>query len=150
MPYTGDHIKKEKEALDLMIKMRKGAQDGNRQGGLVFFVVLPLLLAVGLLKSKEIKDWAAHNHQVSQLIRLAYPDWQEATPVALPAQFDATQRPEQSNVDASGQTGSNGQVAPAATSVPGDTAPAPAGADGGQPVAPAPAEGTSAPANTGQ
>lgn len=129
MPYTGDHIQKEKEALDLMIKMRKGARGESRSGEMLIFVLIPVVFAVGIMKFKDIKDYAAHNHQLSQLIRMAYPAWEEAPAAPAPV---APVAPEQGDLQATTSSG----AAVDSTAPSGDASAGPP-AQNQSPVAPA-------------
>jgi hypothetical protein len=85
MPNTGDYIRKEREGVDLIIGMhKKTQQNGLPVGELIVFVVLPLVIAGGIWKQKEIKDFAQHNDQVSQVIKMVYPEWKTAAELAPP------------------------------------------------------------------
>lgn len=138
MAYQGDRVKKEKEALDLIIKMRKGAKgDGNNSGELIFFVVIPVVMAVICFQYKPILEFAAKNEALSAAIRAVYPGWKSAEQAVGPgteAAVDGTQPGAQQAVpsdgqpggEPAGQSGESGQVlAPG----PGES---PAAQDGGQ------------------
>jgi hypothetical protein len=83
-PYEGDRFKKEKEALNLIIKMKKGEKTSHT-GEIVFFVILPVVLALGIMRYKDIREFASHSKPISAVIKVFYPAWQEAPePPPLP------------------------------------------------------------------
>jgi hypothetical protein len=89
MPNTGDYIKKERDALDLIIKMRKSnEQKSAGTAEIIVFIVIPIVLALGVMRFREIKDFAAHNKQVSAVIKMVYPQWDEAKDLPAPVMID--------------------------------------------------------------
>ncbi|HEY9870443.1 MAG TPA: hypothetical protein V6D08_14860 [Candidatus Obscuribacterales bacterium] len=93
-PYEGDRFKKEKEALNLIIKMKKGEKTSHT-GEIVFFVILPVVLALCIMRYRDIQDFARGSKPISAVIKVFYPAWQEAPePAPLPgasAERDAGQ-----------------------------------------------------------
>jgi hypothetical protein len=134
MPNTGDYIKKEREGLDLIIKMkRQNEQKTVPVGELIVFIILPLAIAGGIWKQKEIKEYAQQNEQVSQVIKMVYPEWKSAAELAPPPL----------PMDQAGLTGEPGQpVSPDQQVMPGTepgAAPGAAPVDPDQPVSSDPA-----------
>jgi hypothetical protein len=85
MPNTGDYIKKEREGLDLIIKMHKqNERKAVPIGELLVFIVLPLALAAGIWKQKELTEFARSNEQVCSMIKVVYPAWKSAAELAPP------------------------------------------------------------------
>ena len=83
MGYQGDRVKKEKEALDLIIKMKK-KDEGSHSGELLFFVVIPLLMAVIVIQFKPILEFARNSKEISAAVKMVYPEWKSAEDLAPP------------------------------------------------------------------
>src|SRR5271163_3233739 len=52
-PYYGDHIKKEREALNLIIRMKR-ANQRSHTGELIFFIVVPVAMAFAVMHFQDI------------------------------------------------------------------------------------------------
>lgn len=90
-PYEGDRFRKEKEALNLIIKMKKGEKTSHA-GEIVFFVILPVVLALCIMRYRDIRDFASHSQPISAVIKVFCPSWQEAPEPGAPAEPDAGQQ----------------------------------------------------------
>lgn len=76
-PSYGDHIKKEREALNLIIRMKRKKTDSNVIE-LILFVGLPLIMLVAVVKYKEIIEFCFYNQQAAAIIKTFYPQWKSA------------------------------------------------------------------------
>lgn len=74
-PYEGDRHRKEKDALNLIIKMKKQNQSSSSGGQIILFVVMPLILALVIMRYRDIQIFAQQNKQVSAVIKIFYPAW---------------------------------------------------------------------------
>lgn len=82
---TGDYIKKEREGLDLIIGMhKKNERKAVPIGEFIVFIVVPLAIAGGIWKAKELTEFAQKNEQVSAMIKMVYPQWKSAAELAPP------------------------------------------------------------------
>src|SRR4030095_295671 len=77
-PYEADRHKKERDALNLIIAMKKQKQTTSSGWQVIFFVVMPLVLALVIMRSREILVFAQQNKQVSAVIKIFYPGWKSA------------------------------------------------------------------------
>src|SRR5262249_15193873 len=77
-PYEADRHKKEKDALKLIIGMKKQQETSSSSGQIIFFVVMPLILALVIMRFREIQVFAQQNKQVSAVIKMFYPAWKRA------------------------------------------------------------------------
>ena len=77
-PYEADRHRKEKEALNLIIGMKKEKNSASSGGQIIFFVVMPLILALVIMRFREIQVFAQQNKQVSAVIKMFYPAWKSA------------------------------------------------------------------------
>jgi len=77
-PYEADRHKKEKDALKLIIGMKKQQETSSSSGQIIFFVVMPLILALVIMRFREIQVFAQQNKQVSAVIKIFYPAWKSA------------------------------------------------------------------------
>src|SRR5271163_1226316 len=106
-PYYGDHIKKEREALNLIIRMKR-ANQRSHTGELIFFIVVPVAMAFAVMHFQDILLFCYKTQWASAAIKVVYPAWKWAGD-APSGQTAQTAQPEQPTPTAAGE--SSGEAA---------------------------------------